>query len=114
MCVVFRLKKDGKTTKDVPLIGSGFNDLIDHFFWYLPFSSVKQASALLDDLEDVSPADWDAKRHELKEEHKLERARQDLIEGWKAWLVDNGPKRSSRTPRMERPVDGITSLVRDD
>ncbi len=34
-CHVFRLKKDGVTSKEVPLIGAGFQSFIDHLFWYL-------------------------------------------------------------------------------
>ncbi len=44
----FRLKKDGKTTKEVPFVRSGFNAFIDNFFRYLPFFSVKQAATVLE------------------------------------------------------------------
>ena len=44
LCNVFRLKKDGVTTREAPLIGTGFHASIDHLFWslYLPFPIVKQ------------------------------------------------------------------------
>jgi hypothetical protein len=69
------------------------HDLIDNFFWFLPFSCVYQANALLDDLEDVNSADKDTKCYELKDEHKLERASQDLIDGWKDGFVKNSMRR---------------------
>ncbi len=72
----------------------------------LPFSSAKQANSLLDDLEDVNPIDWDAKCHELKDKHKLERASNDSVVRWKAWLVDHWPNKSGRAPILEHPVNG--------
>jgi hypothetical protein len=39
------------------------------------------------------------KREEIKAEHKLERARKDLVDWWKAWLVENGPNRSGKAQR---------------
>jgi hypothetical protein len=70
---------------------------------------VKQGYAVLDEIEEVTIGDWEIKREEVKAGHKLERARRDLIDGWKAWLVANGPDRS----RNARPAGGITSLVCD-
>ncbi len=113
MCCCVRLKKDGQTTKEVPLIRSGFNAFIDHLFWYLAFSSVKQAATVLENLEDFTSADWDTKRQELRDEHPLERASNDLIDGWKAWIVEHGPNKSCSAPRMERPADWLTSITRD-
>ncbi len=72
----------------------------------------------MDDFEDVvKPANWDAKCHELtgkdSDKHKLERASNyaSVIVRWKAWLVDNLPNKSDRAPRMEHPVDGLTSIL---
>ena len=42
-----RLKKNGKDSKEISLIGQGFQAYIDHLFWFLPFSSPKQAFDLL-------------------------------------------------------------------
>ncbi len=39
------MKKDGLTTKEVPLIGARFHSLIDLLFWYLTFPSVKEGNA---------------------------------------------------------------------
>ncbi len=59
--------------------------------WTILFSSVKQAAAVLENLEDITAADWDTKRQEPRDEHLLERACNDLIDGWKAWIVEHGP-----------------------
>jgi hypothetical protein len=71
----FSLKKDGETTKEVPLIGLGFNNFIVHLFWFLAFASVKQGYAVLDEIEGVTIGDWEIKREEVKAEHTLKRAR---------------------------------------
>jgi hypothetical protein len=42
-------------------------------FWYLPLSSVKQAASVLENLEDITSADWDTKRQEIRDKHLLER-----------------------------------------
>ena len=109
---MFSVKKDG-TLKDVPLIGKGFNNFIDHLFWYLPFSSVKQAHAVLNGVEEITIGDWDTKRAEIEAEHKLERARQELIDGWKAWIDENGPNRSGKSSNGTRPAGGILARQRD-
>ncbi len=84
MIVLDRYKRDGKETKEIPLIGTGFHSYIDHLFWYLPFSNVKQAYATLDAVEGVTEADWETKRAEIAKELTLERAQKDLSDGWKA------------------------------
>jgi hypothetical protein len=47
-------KREGKSTKEIPLIGTGFHSWIDHMFWFLPFSSVKQAFAVLDSIDELT------------------------------------------------------------
>ncbi len=112
MIVLDRYKRDGKETKEVPLICTGFHSFIDHIFWYLPFSNVKQAYAALDAVEGVTEADWETKRAEIAKELTLEWAQQDLSEGWKAWLKDNGQVKG-RGKEVIRPAGGVTSRVRD-
>ena len=63
MIVLDRYKRDGKGTKEIPLIGTGFHSFIDHLFWYLPFSNVKQAFTTLDAVEGVTEADWETKKY---------------------------------------------------
>jgi hypothetical protein len=110
-----KYKRDGKETKEIPLISTGFHSYIDHIFWYLPFSNVKQAYATLDAMEGATKADWEAKRAEIVKELTLERAQKDLSDGWRAWLDENGPVKGCGTKDSEviRPAGGITSRVRD-
>ncbi len=108
------MKKDGVTTKEVPLIGAGFQAFIDHLFWYLPFPSVKQGNSLLEELQDLTEDDWSIKREDIRDEHKLDRAPNDLIVGWKAWIRNHGPNKGGNASRIERPADGLRTVVRDD
>ena len=62
-------------------------------FWYLPFPSVKQGNSLLEELQDLTEDDWSIKREDIRDEHKLERAPNDLIVGWKAWIRDHRPNK---------------------
>jgi hypothetical protein len=55
-CDFFQNEMDGKTNTGLPLIVSCCHDSIDNFSLYLPISGVQQANSLLDDLEDVNPA----------------------------------------------------------
>jgi hypothetical protein len=54
--IISAWKKDCKTAKDVPRIGLGFNNFIAHpsLFWFLPFASMKQDYAVLDESADVT------------------------------------------------------------
>ncbi len=107
------MKKDGVTIEDVPLIGAGFHAYIDHLFWYLPFSSPKQANTLHEEMEDLAEDDWNSKHEGIRDEHKLERATNDLVIGWKAWIKEHWPNKSGNAPRIERPAEGVKSIVRD-
>ena len=44
--VCARLKSDGLTPKYTKLFGTGFLNLVDHYFWHLPFASMKQAHSV--------------------------------------------------------------------
>jgi hypothetical protein len=76
--ILDRYKRDGKETKEIPLIGTGFHSYIDYIFWCFPFSNVKQAYATLDAMEGVTEADWETKRAEIAAELTQDRAQQDL------------------------------------
>jgi hypothetical protein len=58
-----------------------------------------------------SEADLETKRTEIAKE--LERAQQDLSDGWKAWPKEIGPGKSRGTKEVIRPAGGVTSKVRD-
>jgi hypothetical protein len=45
LCI--RLEKNGKDSKEISLLGQGFQAYINHLFWYLPFSNPKQAHDML-------------------------------------------------------------------
>ena len=79
-CVCVRLKKNGQDAKEISLIGQGFQAYIDHLFWYLPFSTAKQAHDMLAKKE-MSDEPWIMKRDEIKAEHLLDRAPDDLRKG---------------------------------
>ncbi len=63
-------------------------------------------------MEGVTEADWETKRAEIAAELTLERAQQDLSDGWKAWLKESGPGKGRGTKEI-RPAGGATSRVRD-
>ncbi len=75
MCL--RLKRNGKDTREIPLIGQGFQAYIDNLFWFLPFSNPKQAYEVLAKLE-LSDELWTSKSEEVMAEHSLEQAATDL------------------------------------
>ncbi len=78
-------------------------------------SHLKQAYATLDATEGVTEANWETKSAEIAKELTLERAQQDLSDGWKAWLKENGPGKGRGTKEVIRPASagGVTSRVRD-
>ncbi len=74
------------TPKEISFIGTGFQAFIDNLFWFLPFSSQKQANNMLANKE-LSDDYWNMKREEMAAEHMMERAADDLRTGWKAWCM---------------------------
>ena len=89
---LFRLKSDGKTAKNVPLVGKGFLHLVDHYFWYLPFVSIKQGHAVRQKAGNfaVTEEDWDQRWQAIVAELETDGAREQLRKrnGWKAWLAE--------------------------
>ena len=81
------LKANGKTAKNVKLFGKGFLHLVDHYFWYLPFASVKQGHSVRQKAN-VTEEDWDQRWQRIVAEHEEEGARDQLAAGWKAWLAE--------------------------
>ena len=63
----YRFKSDKQDTKEMNVIGTGFQHLIDSYFWYLPFASVRQCKYMM-------------------EMAKTDGARESLAEGFKTWL----------------------------
>ncbi len=72
-----------KSYKELPLIGIGFQQLIDSYIWDLPFASVRQCKFVMD-RADIPEDKWKAKSDGLAAEHNLPGARKQLTEGFKA------------------------------
>ena len=85
-------KSDGKSAKNVKLVGKGFLHLVDHYFclfWYLPFASVKQGHAMRQKSGAPSPKTIETRRWQtIVAEHEVDGAREQLIAGWKQWLAE--------------------------
>jgi hypothetical protein len=75
--------------------------------------NVKQAFAMLNSKEGMTEADWETKRAKIAAELTLKRARHNLIDGWKAWLKENGQGKGSGTNEVDSTVGGITSKMHD-
>ena len=97
------------------LIGKGFLNLVDHVFWHLPFSSVKQAHAVREKANPpVSEEDWATRFEAITDEHKEEGAREQLAAGWKAWLVARNPAAAAAAPAGGAAAAGPASSRRVD
>ena len=101
------MKADLKEHKEVPLIGAGFQNVIDSYFWYLPFASVRQCRYVMDK-EDIPEDEWVPRRAALAEEHRLPGARDSLRAGFKEGLQSDlfkqrHSKRNS-VPTSTQPV----------
>jgi hypothetical protein len=68
----------------------------------------------LEELQDLTEDDWSIKCEEITDEHKLDHAPNDLIVGWKAWILDHWPNKGGITSRIERPADGLKTLVHNE
>ncbi len=101
------MKADLKEHKEMPLLGAGFQNVIDSYFWYLPFASVRQCKYVMDKA-DIPEDEWMARRAALAEEHRLPGARDSLRAGFKEWLQSDLFKqhRSKKTsvPTSTQPV----------
>jgi hypothetical protein len=97
------------TSQEVPFIGAGFQAFIDHLFWYLPFPSIKKGNSLLEELQDLTKDDWthhwSIKREEIRDEHNLDHAPNDLFIGWKAWIRYHRPNKGGIASSIDRPAD---------
>ena len=54
------------------VIGTSFQHVIDSYFWYMPFCSVRQCKHVMDVVAKVPEEEWVAKRNEpeIRDEHK--------------------------------------------
>ncbi len=81
------------------IIGIGFQHILDSYFWYLPFVSVRQCKYVLDKAQ-IGTDEWMTKRADLAEEHKTPDAREQLRQGFKDWMSSDSFKehRSTAVP----------------
>ena len=102
-----RLRTDMTNYKEMPLIGTGFQHVIDSYFWNLPFASVRQCKFIMDKA-DIPEDKWTAKRDALAAEHNLPSARKQLTQGFKAWLqTDMIKNRRSKTVPVLKNTQAI-------
>jgi hypothetical protein len=96
-----------KSYKELPLIGTGFQHLIDSYFWNLPFASVRQCKFVMD-RADIPEDEWKAKRDALAAEHNLPNASKQLKEVFKAWLqtdmFKNGRSKTVSIPKSTQAI----------
>jgi hypothetical protein len=87
-----RCKSDFKGGKDVPLIGQGFQNIMDSYFWYLQFAIFRQCKYVMDRAK-IQKDEWRTKREDLADEHKMTGARESLRAGLKAWLASEAQRK---------------------
>ncbi len=80
------MKSDLNTVKDMDVIGTDFQLVIDSNFWYLPCASVRQCKYVMDKAG-IGYDKWTGKSADLAAEHKMTGARNSLHEGLKHWLT---------------------------
>lgn len=96
-----------KNYKELPLIGTGFQHVIDSYFWNLPFASVRQCKFIMDKA-DIPDDEWTAKRTALAEEHNLPGAREQLTQSFKDWLqTDLYKNRRSKTVPVPKNTQAV-------
>ena len=102
-----RLKSDLKTPRQMDIIGIGFQHLVDSYFWYLPFASVRQFKYVMDRAA-ITLDEWTTKRGDLADEHKLPGARESLRTGLKEWIASDMFKKSQASlvpvPKSTKPL----------
>ncbi len=72
----------------MPVLGRGIQNIMDSYFWYLPFASVRQCKYIMDKAK-VQEDEWRSKHDDLEAEDKMPGARESLRDGLKAWLGSN-------------------------
>ena len=97
--------------KELPVIGTGFQHVIDSYFWNLPFASARQCKYVLDKAN--IPDDIVAtKRAALAAEHSLPGARKQLTQGLEDWLETDFFK-ENRASTVPVPQSTLQEIVDD-
>jgi hypothetical protein len=63
--------------------------------------------------KEMSDEPCSIKRYQIKAEHLLERASEDLRMGWKAWIAAHGPGKEGAGAAVVVPAAEMTSVFRD-
>ena len=63
--------------------------------------------------KEMSDDNWITKREEMAAEHMLEKAADDLRQGWKAWLLHAKDGCVGGQAAVAVPATGITSVFRE-
>ncbi len=84
----------------MPLIGAGFQNVVDSYFWYLPFASVRQCRYVMDK-EDIPEDEWMPRRAAIAAEHKMPGAGDSLRE---SDLFKQRQSKRSSVPKGTQPV----------
>ena len=71
------------------VIGTGFQHVIDSYFWYMPFCSVRQCKHVMDVVAKIPEEEWVAKRNEIRAEHNRPGSREELQKGFKNWIASS-------------------------
>jgi hypothetical protein len=73
------------------------SDVIDIYFWHMPFASVRHCIYVLDIIAKIPEDEWMTKRAAIAAEHDQEGALEELRQGLKNWIVisrwSTAPKR---------------------
>ena len=105
--VLSRLKSDLKTPREMDIIGISLQHVVDSYFWYLPFASVRQCKYVMDKAG-ITLDEWTTKRSDLADEHKLPGVRESLRTGLKEWITSDLFKKSQASvvsvPKSTKPI----------
>ena len=97
----------GGRSRKLHVFGKGLLDTLDDAFWMLPFSSKKQAQIVRQE-NDLTEDDWQRRRDQIINEHRLDGARDQLRTQWKAWINQNVSKAVSQAePRSPATAQEI-------
>ena len=77
----FSVKDDLTSDKMTVVIGTGFQHVIDSYFWYMPFCSPRQCKHVLDVVAKIPEKEWMDKREEIQAEHNQAGAWEELKQG---------------------------------
>ena len=83
------VKSDLVTEKNMLVIGPGFQNVMDSYFWYMPFCSPRQCKHVLDVVAKIPSDEWQGKLAEIAAGHKLDGARDAFPQGLKEWIASD-------------------------